>query len=44
VFGRFPNQISYSSSNKQGESRSIDVIMDDNDVIKALVAPVGLFG
>jgi len=44
AIGSFPDQISYPSPNKEGESRSIDVLNDTNEVMKALVAPVRSFG
>ena len=44
MIGSFPNQTSYCSPDKQGESRNIDVTKDVNEVMKALVAPVRPFG
>lgn len=44
MIGSFPHQIQYSSSDKDGESKSIDVMKDVNEVMKVLVAPLRPFG
>jgi hypothetical protein len=44
VIGSFPNQTSHCSPDKQCEPRTIDLMKDVNELLKALVAPVRPFG